>query len=727
MSGSRRPEDGRPRLVPVPNPPDDDAEVRTEVRPEVHDDVPETATDPAPDEEPGHELAVRDETAVEEALEGVVVVQEQELPAILPPWMTSLDGVKAYARWRARWAGHMLAFHAVRTPIYSVRIVVRSVVGTARGVRALAGWTFHAEGRPLRMKAVADGEVRDYLALVQLRNDYVRVRGTVALGSLAGGAIATYAQARMFPTGLVIEALAGLGVAAWWGGPGEEHGILDAPDFPVRLDLNADHLNAAYRAAGLLKGKDDDEDAPRLLMVRPPMRDQAGWSAVVDLPRGGGKTAADALAKRTVIAAELGVDEIQLDMRRVRAVHGGHAARISMWVSDDDPYLEEEPALSPLAEMQRFSLWDPIPFGRDARRNPVSLPLMWQSMFFGGLPRRGKTAAQRLVSAAAALDPTVRHWVADGKGGGDWLPMRGVAHRLVLGAEADAVLALEQMLDEVIDEMEAAYRVLRRIPASIAPDAKLTPQIQRRYGLQLHCVTIDELQEYLTAISDSKRKEALIDRLARIVRRGPAAGFICNFASQRPDADSVPTKLREVVSFRYCTQVIDRTSSDMVLGKGKAAQGADASILSEEHVGVGVLVTGPANFVTVKTDYLDLPAFTAICERGRQLRIEAETLTGDAADDVLARAELETIPQVLSDALTLMRHVERIHSYDLLNRMVNLDQDSYGDWSVEQLADELAAAGVERSTRQVKINGRNLNGYHKSDLEAAAERYETPS
>lgn len=689
------------------------------------DDVSETPADA-----PGREVAVRDETAPaateDEPLEGVVL-EERELPALLPPWATSMASIRAYGVWRARWAGHMLAFHAIRTPVYAVRVVVRGVVGTARGARALVAWIFHWEARALRRAAVEGTEYREYLALVHIRNDYVRIRGIVAGASLLAVGVGVAIEIAAFPAGLVLEALLGLAVAAWWGGPDEQHGLLDSPDLPVRLDLNETHLNSAMRAAGLLKGKDDDEDAPRLLMVRPPMRDQNGWSAVMDLPRGGGKTAKDALAKRDVIAAELGVDEIQLDLRRVRAVHGGHAGRISLWVSDDDPYLQDEPTPSVIAGLEGFSVWDPIPFGRDARGNRVNLPVIWQSMFFGGLPRRGKTAAQRLPSAAAALDATVRHFVADGKGGGDWLPMRQLAHRLVLGAETDAVTALELMLDEVIEEMEAAYRIIRKIPASIAPDAKLTPQIQRRYHLPLNFVTIDELQEYLTAISNNGRREALIDRLCRIARRGPAAGYICNFASQRPDADSVPTRLREIVTYRYCTQVIDRTSSDMVLGKGKAAQGADASILSEEHVGVGVLVTGPANFTTVLCDYLDLPSFTAVCARSRQLREQAGTLTGDASDDVLARAEAEIIPQVLSDALTLMRHVERIHSYDLLNRLINLDQDSYGHWSPERLAEELADAGVDRTTRQVKIDGRNLNGYHRSDLEAAAEQYERPT
>ena len=95
-----------------------------------------------------------------------------------------------------------------------------------------------------------------------------------------------------------------------------------------------------------------------------------------------------------------------------------------------------------------------------------------------------------------------------------------------------------------------------------------------------------------------------------MVRR---AGFVLNAASQRPDTDSVPAKLREIITYRYCTQVVDRTSSDMVLGKAKAAQGADASIMSEDHKGVGVLVTGPGSFEIVRCDYMDLPAFAKVC------------------------------------------------------------------------------------------------------------------
>jgi S-DNA-T family DNA segregation ATPase FtsK/SpoIIIE len=275
------------------------------------------------------------------------------------------------------------------------------------------------------------------------------------------------------------------------------------------------------------------------------------------------------------------------------------------------------------------------------------------------------------------------------------------------------------MLKELLAEMERRFAVLRGLPTSICPEGKLTPEIVKRYNMPFILFTVDELQEAFLAVDDQEREE-IINDMARIARRGPAAGFVSNYASQRPDAKSVPTKLREIITIRYSTQVTDQTSSDMVLGKGKAAQGADASVLSEDHLGVGVLVTGPASFVTVKADKLETAAFNSMCSKGRTLREQAGQLTGEAANDPSAIAEASgvTVSPVLSDCLAVMRHSVKMHTVDLLARLENLDED-YGDWDAERLAKELDDAGVKRTTKQVNIGGKNLAGYRREDLEAA--------
>ncbi|WP_229401890.1 hypothetical protein [Micromonospora okii] len=649
-----------------------------------------------------------------DVVEGDVYAQtpDGEWGPVLPDWAKSRHAFVGQVRAVSRRASYRSRWHLWRCPKYGVRIVVRTVRGAGRGAYRFGRWITAGE----YAKVIEDATLRGQWTDVRdntLERGKVAIRRAKRLGySTAGSGVVLGVMTLavgpevLYTLGAVLTASA---TAAGWKGRTETP-ILDSPHPNATQDLNMQILNEAFRAAGLLKGEVE------LRRVAPIMRDGRGWAAVVDMPRGGGKTAADAIAKRDVLAAELGVDEIQVLMGRVRANSGGHAGRLNIWVADDDPYLGPNTP-SPLAKADQWSIWDPIPFGRDARGERIELSLLEHSLFFGGLPGRGKSSAQRIPSAAGMLDPSVRHMVADGKGGADWRAMRAVAYRLVLGAEPDALEAFLDMLGEILADMERRFAILGSLPPSICPDGKLTPHISAKYKLPVTMVTIDELQEFLTAMDKEDREEA-VNRMARIVRRGRAAGYIPNFASQRPDAESVPTKLREVIDYRFCTQVTDKPSSDMVLGKGKAAMGADASVLEEYHKGVGVLLTGPGSYVTVRCDYIDMPAFLEIGQRGRELRQAAGTLEGDAASDVLEAADDAgyRVPRILADVLDVMRHSDRMHTRDVLAGLVNVDEETYGSYAPDQLAAELATAGVKRSTTQVKIGTVNLNGWYKSDL-----------
>lgn len=670
----------------------------------------------APESAPGVEAVDRPDNPLADWL----TVPDQPL---LPVWARSKASILANTRALGRLAWWHTRYHGIRTPKYVIKALALAVRGLYRAVvgmwPSLSAQDHTATVRAL--KAQVKSRPEDVTLAAQLRAAHAartnarRWRFGACAVAVAAAATGFVLAEPVWQTGMAAAVITPLAYL----GRGKETRLLDQAAPPLRVDMSAQQLNDALRAAGLLKSGKEGQDAPKVTCTMGPVRDGRGWAVIFDLPRGGGKTASDVLAKREVIAQELGVDEIQVIMSRVRAAKGGNAGRVSMWVADDDPYLGT-PNPSPLEKAERFSVWEPIPFGQDARGNRIDVPVMWQSMFFGGLPRRGKTFTQRLMTAAGLLDPWVRHYVADGKGGADWMPMKAVAHRLVMGAEDDAVEALKAMLAELLAEMERRFALLRELPTSVCPEGKLTPAIVEKYKLPVIFVTIDELQEYFTAMEKDDREE-VINNLCRIARRGPAAGFVSNFASQRPDAESVPPKLREIITLRYSTQVVDRTSSDMVLGKGKAAQGADASVLSEEHKGVGVLVTGPASYVTVRADYLDGPGFAAICAKGRALRTDVGQLTGDAAGDVTAAAEAQgvTVPAIISDVLEVMRHSPRMFTTDLITALVNLDEDTYGDFNAERLAAELDAAGVKRTSKQVKISGSNGAGYQRRDIEDA--------
>ncbi|WP_241831962.1 FtsK/SpoIIIE domain-containing protein [Parafrankia soli] len=628
-------------------------------------------------------------------------------PIRLPAWATDRAVRRATTRHVGKLAGRAAARSAWRAPMSVLR-------GSWRAGRFWWSWV-RAEDIATELRG-DDGRLGKEIFVIR---DHRKARWVITSGAAGGGVVAELVGA--LAVGEWVPALSGAVAVTAAGvagrrrpaaGPGGSLAI--EPD--TRVDLAPDHLNGAFRAAGLLK------PSTGLVLCAPIVRDRLGrgWETVLDLPRGGGKTAAHAIERLPVIAAELGVDEIQLLMRRVRAHEGGHGRRLSLWVADDDPYLGP-PTPSLLIDVERFDFWRAVPFGQDARGNRVEVALLWQSAFFGGLPRRGKTFSMRLLVAAAVLDPWCQLWLADGKGGADFRAMAGVAHRYVSGADPDDLAAFEHMLDELISEMSRRFAFLATLPAAVCPEGKLTPEIMRRHNLPLIPLVIDELQEYFEATEEEKDRARIIGKLARIARRGPAAGIMPVYASQRPDAKSVPTKLREIVTYRYATQVTDRTSSDMVLGAGKAAAGADASVLSEEHKGVGVLVTGPASFVTVKADLLDNPAFEVICARGRALRLAEGTLTGQACGDIGAAAAGAgyVIPAVIGDVLEAFGQRARIWTEELLVELRNLDEDTYGDWDGTRLADELEAAGVNRTRKQVKIDGENRAGWYRSDVEGA--------
>lgn len=675
----------------------------------VTDAVPEPNATAPIDEEPSSATADQD---------------DDDLGSPLPEWMRSRASAKGMARKIYRRTRYHVAFHAIRCPVYALRWTWRTLVGLGRAIRHGWMWAFDLEARPLRRAMVDAGEGRQYVAIRAQHHHRVKVRlwsaTATAAGTLAGLA---YGQAHSPLTlpGASLAAVTALGIV---GRPADGSvGILDHPDVPLTVELTNDHLDKAFRAAGLL----DKESS--LVIVQPIMRDamDIGWTTVVDLPRGGGRTAAHVLAKRDVLAAELGIDEVQFMAWRIRAGAGGHAGRLGLWVADDDPYIGDKNP-SPLVEADTFSLWDAIPFGRNARGNRVSISVLWHALFIGGLPRRGKSFAQRLIAAAAILDPYALVYCADGKGGRDWKAVSRVAVRYVSGAETPALKAFMAMLAELISEMERRFAIINGLSDAVCPEGKLTPQIARKYNLPPILVLIDELQEFLSSL-EKEEKDAAIEMLCRLARRAPAAGFVLCAASQRPDADSVPTKLREIIDYRFSVQCKDATSSDMVLGKGMAAIGANAALLSSDHLGVGVLVTGPADFDTVRTDYMDLPTFSVLCERGRAARQAANTLTGDAAGQLADLADPKVhVDPILTDALTVMRHTPTMHTSDLIVGLAALDDSSYGDLTPETLAKALEAAGVVRSTKQVRAGAdkQNLAGYRRADLEAALPATWTP-
>jgi S-DNA-T family DNA segregation ATPase FtsK/SpoIIIE len=334
----------------------------------------------------------------------------------------------------------------------------------------------------------------------------------------------------------------------------------------------------AFRDAKLI-GKDES-----LRLVERAARIGDGWAVTVDLPAT--RKAADVIKHRDALASALAVDEVQLIVERVRG-RGGHAGRVFLWVADEDPYAGA-PFRTPLLDVEWWDAWRPVPFGRDARQRRIDLPLVWTSLLVGAIPRQGKTMAARLAAGGLILDPHTRLYVFDGKGGKDWKAVEDVAHRFVCGDGLEHAEAVRDHLVELVAEVQARYARMAELDDEVCPESKITPTISRDPGLNMPitAVIIDEVQVFLenpakVLVGGKKTTlgEYIVDLLAYLARKGPAAGIVVILATQRPDSQTIPSRLRSVLGSRFALRVMDWRDSNIVLGEQMNTRGFDASAL----------------------------------------------------------------------------------------------------------------------------------------------------
>lgn len=295
-----------------------------------------------------------------------------------------------------------------------------------------------------------------------------------------------------------------------------------------------------------------------------------------------------------------------LEVRDVRVKRDpDNAARSVVTVVRRDPLAAMGSTAWPLAEAERMSLWEPVPVAVDEDGQPVTFRLPERNVIFGGEPGAGKSVAQSMPVAAAALDPDVDLYLFDGNQV-EFAPWSSCAVRTVGPDMGQAV----EVLTDLGIEMDARYAVLlgegRR---KIAPGD----------GMRLIVVAVNELAFY-TATGDRKQRTEFADRLRDLVARGRAAGIIVLAATQRPSSDVVPTSLRDLFGFRWALRCSTPDASDTILGRGWATAGVSATDIPAEARGVGYLLAEGGTPVRCKAYYLDDDTIHAIAARGALAR-----------------------------------------------------------------------------------------------------------
>lgn len=600
---------------------------------------PAAATEEPPTTDAPTQPSAEVERAQQPVLEGDVLTEDEykkHLAArIAERAIAQLPTVLQTPQGRAE-AAKMAAGHAIMVPFRYPKAVAR---GSAAAARTWWDWVRVAD---LYDAAKANGVLDSRYS--EVHHHRVRRRlwtlGTVSVSALSF----TVADFVAGPVTWWIVGGVASGTLAVAGRAKDGSGrkaVMGARTLAWAMDGN--HLVEAFRAAKLI-GKDEG-----LQFVEQPRRVGNGWLVILDLPAS--RKASKVVAAREDLASALAVDEVRLILERVRG-DKGHAGRLSMWIGDSDPYAAK-PLPWPLVSAEVWDFWHPAPFGTIARGDVLCLPMVWTSLLTGAVPRMGKTFAARIPCTAAALDPFVLLLVFDGKGGKDWRPFEEVAYRFGRGDDDATCDRLMASLRWAAADVQRRFDVLGDLDDDLCPESKVTPEITRdpKLNMPLVLINVDEVQVYLEDDTpvivgyDDKGKpktkargRIICDLLTYIAKKGPAAGYILNLATQKPDAQVIPDKLRGQVGTRLALKTMTWQASETILGAGTYKAGMDASKLLKSHKGVGLLLGADgeteleaSEAVTVRTFKLDIADIRRACKRGRELRKAAGTLAGDAA------------------------------------------------------------------------------------------------
>jgi S-DNA-T family DNA segregation ATPase FtsK/SpoIIIE len=290
-------------------------------------------------------------------------------------------------------------------------------------------------------------------------------------------------------------------------------------------------------------------------------------------------------------------------------------------------------------------------------------------------------------------------------------------------AEA-GLIALRELRQECIKRAG----IIKRLPKHVCPDNKVTAQLARRKGLGLYwlIVAFDECQELFTHPEFGKEASELAEK---IIKLGRALGVILLFATQRPDAKSLPTGVSANAGTRFCLRVMGQTENDMILGTSTYKNGIRATMFSKRDKGLGYLVGAADEAQITKTYYLDGPTVERIIDRAHAGRVAAGTLTGHAAGQttVTPAARRDTL---LDDVLAVIPAAEaKVWTDTILDRLTELRPEAYADLTRDQLTAALKPYGITNgqvwATDPTDGKAKNRRGIERDHvIKAITERNE---
>jgi len=632
-------------------------------------------------------------------------LRTQERLPVIPTYLRSVTEAKEAARWVGKHYTHKVGYHAARSPLYALKLVIRSPRGLILLAAMTGRYAMDKEGVAARSATATADKADLYLKLSQQRDRRVTFRLFML------GVVATVGIAVMFVLPNVLPGwvlwtcgLIAIGLLGKFGSSKDQPVVSSRAVISTQVQkLTSDNVIAALSVLGIAGiNQALAKDGNAIAFTAPITRDGPGWRADVDLPRG--VTVGEVIERRPKLASGLGRPLGCVWPEGNAEVHPG---RMVLWVGDQDMSRSKQPAWALRKPGTVVDLFKPQPFGTDQRGRWVDVTLMFVAMIIGAIPRMGKTFTLRELLLIAAMDPRAELHVYDLKGTGDLSPVAPCAYRYRAGDDRGDIAYGIADLRALRNELRRRTKVIRELPKDLCPENKVTPELAGNKTLGLHPIVIgvDECQIWF---EDPEHGREIEEICTDLVKRGPALGIVLILATQRPDSKSIPTAISDNAVLRYCLKVTGQVANDMVLGTSSYKDGTRATTLSFRDKGIGYLKGEGDEPRIVRGVYIDGPDADQLGQRARAVRVAAGRLSGYAAGlDMTEQDQADEGSTLLADVLTVFGDGDKAWSESIVDRLADLRPATYGPWrdlssgaaKATQLASALKPLGV--ATKQV--------------------------
>lgn len=328
----------------------------------------------------------------------------------------------------------------------------------------------------------------------------------------------------------------------------------------------------------------------RLVFEHQPGRSAKDWNVRVDSLRAGLKASG-------------------LDASNLRISDGADGSTI-LHLNDVDPFSGATPESGQFDAERGRSLLGIAESGEEAW-------ITWagsSGLVVGGVPGSGKTAS--LLPVFAGMAGQCELHVFDGKSGFDLHPLRHVASTYDRSGDISAPLETLRKLDQLrTARAEAMYSTL-----NASNFWNLTVSQRDKLGVNPVFLVLDECQTWLDTSGMDKEEKGIADEIRKLVRtliqKGRSSGIVTILTTQKPDATSIPTVIRDNSALKICFRVSTPEQGITVLGR-QSPNAPDPTEIRMDTKGRGVMETEGMGIVLFQAGYrdpADLDAELSACE-----------------------------------------------------------------------------------------------------------------